>query len=69
MRFRVATVFEKTPKRGTYHYDSTIYPFIATAIVKGKWNTMEYVKELTELSAEFNINLDLRGTNQNNQQF
>jgi len=68
MRFRVATVFEKTPKRGAYHYDSTIYPFIATAIVKGKWNTLEYERELTELSAEFNINLDLRGTNQDNEQ-
>lgn len=63
-RFRVATVFEKTSKRGTYHFNSRIYPFIATAIVKGKWNTLEYDEELTELSAEFRVNLNLRGTNQ-----
>jgi hypothetical protein len=67
-RFRIATVFEKTTKRGAYHFDSTIYPCIATAIVKGKWNTLEYEGELSELSAEFRVNLDFRGTNLNVQQ-
>jgi hypothetical protein len=36
-------------KRGLDHYDSKIYPYIATAIVKGKWNFKEYEKELSEI--------------------
>lgn len=48
------------PLRGTMHYDSDVYPFIATAIVKGKWNS-EYRKELTVLFEEYNIDASLRG--------
>jgi hypothetical protein len=48
-------------KRGLYHYDSFVYPYIATAIVKGKWNTLEYQKELSDIFAEYNINPFQRG--------
>ncbi len=36
-------------KRGKYHYDSSIYPYICTAVIKGKWNFKEYKKELYEI--------------------
>lgn len=62
-RFRVATVFENTIKRGDHHYDSKIYPYIATGIVKGKWNTLEYQREIVELSTEYSVDLSERGTN------
>ena len=39
---RGATINEKGLRRGKYHWDNTIYPFVATAIVKGKWNMSEY---------------------------
>lgn len=42
-------------KRGMYHCDSIIYPYIATAIVKGKWNYGEYMKELDKLFNEYGI--------------
>jgi hypothetical protein len=42
-------------KRGMYHCDSIIYPYIATAIIKGKWNYGEYMKELDELFNEYGI--------------
>lgn len=42
-------------KRGQAHFDSTIFPYIATAIVRGKWNYLEYDKELTSLFSEYNI--------------
>jgi hypothetical protein len=61
IRFRTALIAEKTKKRGESHYDSKIYPFIATAIVKGKWNTKEYKLELEELSREFEMDLNDRG--------
>lgn len=43
--------------RGISHYDSNIFPYTATAICKGKWNT-EYKDELTKL---FNIDFSNRG--------
>jgi len=36
-------------KRGKYHYDSSVYPYICTAVIKGKWNYKEYKKELFEI--------------------
>ena len=36
-------------KRGLHHYDSTVYPYIATAVVKGNWNFDEYQQELNEI--------------------
>jgi hypothetical protein len=49
-------------KRGKYHYDSCTFPYIATAIEKGKWNTTGYPKEMIELAQEFNIDFSKRGT-------
>lgn len=48
-------------KRGLYHYDSLVFPYIATAINKGKWNYNEYQKELDELFTEYQINPFERG--------
>lgn len=42
-------------KRGMYHYDSIVFPYIATAINKGKWNMTEYTKELDRLFYEYGI--------------
>jgi hypothetical protein len=50
-------------QRGRYHWDSKVYPYIATAVVKGKWNTKEYPKELAELFIKYNIDPKIRGTN------
>ncbi len=48
-------------KRGEYHWDSSLYPYIATAIVKGKWNVSEYYEELIPLTEKYNINVYERG--------
>ena len=44
-------------KRGKYHYDSSVFPYICTAVIKGKWNFKEYKKELFEIfyNKKFNI--------------
>jgi len=44
------------------HFDSSVYPYIATAIVKGKWNVSEYTKELTPLFEKYKIQAHKRGT-------
>jgi hypothetical protein len=49
------------PKRGIYHYDSKVFPYIATAINKGKWNMTEYRNELDILFEEYRINPFERG--------
>jgi hypothetical protein len=48
-------------KRGKAHWDSSIYPYIATAIVKGKWLTSEYPRELQDVFEEFGIDKNIRG--------
>jgi hypothetical protein len=53
--------YDNEKKRGSAHYDSNVYPYIATALVKGKWNTSEYKEELEPLLTEFNINPYTRG--------
>lgn len=54
--------YQGEPKRGGNHYDSSIYPYIATALVKGKWNVSEYEQELFPIFNEYNINPNIRGT-------
>lgn len=48
-------------QRGLFHYDSSTYPYIATAIVKGKWNMSEYTPELVEVFKEYNMDTSERG--------
>lgn len=49
------------PKRGGMHWENPVYPFIATAIVKGRWNTGEYGEELSRLFASYGIDPQIRG--------
>lgn len=49
-------------KRGLFHYDSKVWPYIATALNKGKWNISEYEKELTYFQQEYMVEFDVRGT-------
>ena len=40
--------YNNEPSRGG-HYDSEVWPYVATAIVKGKWNFSEYATELGKI--------------------
>ena len=51
---------ESSPHRGG-HFDSKAYPYIATALIKGKWNTAEYQKEIDQLAEEYSIDINQRG--------
>ena len=53
--------YDNEPKRGGNHYDSNVYPYIATALVKGKWIMSEYEMELSPILTKYNINLKIRG--------
>ena len=53
----------KTDKqRGMFHWDSIVWPYIATAVFKGKWCTNEYPEELNKMFSEYNIDPKIRGT-------
>ena len=59
--FNFRNIFGNEKQRGIYHYDSLVFPYIATAINKGKWNMSEYSNELDKLFGEYNINPFERG--------
>ena len=56
-------MYHGEPKRGKYHYDSSVFPYVATAIIKGKWNLGEYSNELHPLLKKYKINSEVRGSN------
>ncbi len=51
---------EGDSKRGMYHYDSSVYPYVATGVVKGKWYTSDY-PEMQAILNDYNIDVALRG--------
>lgn len=53
--------FDNEPKRGLAHHDSSIYPHICSAILKGKWNLSEYGNELKPIIKKYNIDVNKRG--------
>ena len=53
--------YSGSPKRGIFHYDSAIYPCIATAVTKGRWNIAEYYDEMFEMFREYDIDYKIRG--------
>lgn len=48
-------------QRGKHHWDSSVYPYIATAINKGRWNVAEYGRELEDIFREYDIDRNERG--------
>ena len=53
--------FDNEPKIGANHHDSNVYPYVATAVVKGKWNMREYQLELGKILLKHNIDVNIRG--------
>lgn len=49
-------------KRGRNHFDSEIFPYISTALRRGKWNLSEYPEELGALLKEYQIDPAIRGS-------
>jgi hypothetical protein len=60
MHIRGAFSYQKGAKRGLYHWDNSAYPYVATAIVKGKWNTGEY-PELQKTLVQYDVDVQNRG--------
>lgn len=61
MNIRGLYYYNGEEKRGMFHWNSNLYPYICTAINKGKWNTSEYGEELTKIFKEYSIDPSVRG--------
>tara|TARA_R110001583_G_scaffold192758_1_gene359709 strand:+ start:3209 stop:3931 length:723 start_codon:yes stop_codon:yes gene_type:complete len=48
---------------GMFHWESFTYPYVATAIVKGEWNTEGYAAELATIFEKYSIDPSIRGVN------
>lgn len=64
LKIKGAFAYNGESKRGQYHYDSKIYPYICTAVSRGKWNMNEYNKELHKIFEEYGIDPLIRGVRQ-----
>jgi len=53
--------YHQEAKRGEFHYDTIVFPYISTALVKGKWNYSEYPKELEEMFSTYKVDRFIRG--------
>lgn len=58
---RVLHPSKRGRKRGLHHWESEIYPYIATAITKGKWNLSEYREELKNILGAYEVDESIRG--------
>jgi len=53
--------YDNEDKVGNFHFNSNVFPYIATAINKKKWNMTEYENILSKLLQEYHIDYNLRG--------
>lgn len=61
MNMKGAYHYDNEPIRGANHYDTNVYPYIATALVRGKWIMSEYSVELTPILNNNNVDIKKRG--------
>jgi hypothetical protein len=54
-------VYNGEGRRGKFHYDSSIYPYVCTGIIKGLWNTNEYPHIMRDLLEKYKIDSGERG--------
>lgn len=65
LNYKTYYYYEGEPQRGTLHCDSNIFPYIATAVCKRKWNLNQYPVLLKQALEEYNIDYKKRGIYEN----
>jgi hypothetical protein len=48
-------------KIGSFHYDSLVWPYVCTAINRGKWNIDQYPQTMKEMFETYSIDPNVRG--------
>lgn len=54
-------VYNNEKKIGAFHYDSKVYPYVCTAINRGKWNVDQYPEVMQDLFKKYDIDPMIRG--------
>ncbi len=54
-------IYNDEPKIGAFHYDSKMYPYVCTAINRGKWNIDQYPSVMKEMFSKYSIDPTVRG--------
>lgn len=62
LKMKGAYYYAGSAKTGKYHWEPEIWPYICTAVGKGKWNISHHGDRLTKLLHEYRIDIGTRGT-------
>jgi len=54
-------IYNGEPKIGAAHYDSKVYPYVCTAINRGKWNVDQYPEIMKKMFQKYNVDPNIRG--------
>ena len=58
---KIGVLSGKCKQKGKSHSNSEYYPYVATALFKGKWTLSENEKELKRIFLKYKIDPNLRG--------
>jgi hypothetical protein len=58
---RGAFTYHGEKKIGAFHYDSIVYPYVCTAINRGKWNIDQYPEVMRNMFQSYSIDPKIRG--------
>lgn len=61
LNIRGAFCYNQEHKIGAFHYDSMVWPYVCTAINRGKWNIDQYPSTMKEMFDTYNIDPNIRG--------
>jgi hypothetical protein len=54
-------IYNGEKKIGAFHYDSIVYPYVCTAINRGKWNVDQYPDVMMHMFQKYDIDPSIRG--------
>jgi len=61
LNIKGAYCYNGEDQKGKYHWDTSVYPHIVSAVQRGMWNTLQYDGMILELLKEYDINPSIRG--------
>lgn len=61
LNIKGAYCYNGEDQKGKYHWDTSVYPHIVSAVQKGKWNTLQYDGMIVEILKEYGIDPSVRG--------
>jgi hypothetical protein len=54
-------IYNNEPQVGAFHYDSKVWPYVCTAINRGKWNIDQYPEIMKNMFETYSVDPQVRG--------